>query len=105
MSCDKIGFVENLWTMVCLEPGTDALKTGSEISRLLFTKNACAILGDFDVLVHICCATTQEASSVIQELEKVKSVCRITEVGVYSRVREELKMIMRNRANESAGRR
>jgi DNA-binding Lrp family transcriptional regulator len=94
VSCDKIGFVENLWMMVCLEPGTDALKAGQEISRLPFIKNVYAVLSDFDILAHLCCATTEEASSVIQQLGKIKGVSKITKIGVYSKLKEEFKIIV-----------
>lgn len=94
VSCDRLGFVEHLWMMVYLNPGTDAVKAGQEISKLPFIKNVYAVLSDFDILAHLCCATTEETSAVIQQVGKIEGVAKITKIGVYSKLKEEFKIIM-----------
>jgi len=92
VSCDKLGFKENIWLMIYLAPGTDVISVGSEISRLRGVKRVYSIFSDFDLLIHICCASTTEIDESIRKLGEIKGVTKITKMIVFKKIKEDFRV-------------
>ncbi|MHA1136020.1 MAG: Lrp/AsnC family transcriptional regulator [Candidatus Thorarchaeota archaeon] len=92
VSCDQLGFTEHLWIMIYLEPGADSSEAGIAIKNLHNVKCVYGVLSDFDLMVHVCCATPEEISDTIKSIGKIKGVNKLTKVSVYSRIKEEFRI-------------
>ncbi len=94
ISCENLGFTENLWLMVHTKPGADVDSIGKQISGLIGVKCVYSIYADFDLLVHICCATQEEIAATLQAIGKIRDVVRVTKMSVCSKIKEEFKIVL-----------
>ncbi len=92
VSCDKLGFKENLWLMLYLEPGADADKIGGDVGKLQGVKCVYSIFSDFDLLVHICCATPNDIDNAIKTIGTIKDVVKVTKMSVYKKIKEDFRV-------------
>ncbi|MCF2137808.1 MAG: Lrp/AsnC family transcriptional regulator [Candidatus Thorarchaeota archaeon] len=94
VACDKLGFRENLWLMIHTKPGTDAEEIGKQLSDMIGVKCVYVIYSDFDLLVHISCATTDEINRTVQSIGQIKDVVRVTKMTVSTKVKEDFRAIL-----------
>jgi len=94
LSCENLGFTESLWLMVHTSPGADVDAIGRTIAKQVGVKCVYAIYSDFDLLVHITCATPEEVASTIKAIGKIRDVVRVTKMSVSKRIKEEFKVIL-----------
>jgi DNA-binding Lrp family transcriptional regulator len=94
VACEKIGFSDHLWLMVYLQPGINVEKVGIEISQFLGVKCVHEVFSQFDLLVHLCCATKEEIDQVIDMVGKVEGVSNVTKLHVNKRIKEEFRVHM-----------
>lgn len=94
VSCDKLGFAEHLLIMIELIPGTDVDKVGSYIADIPNINCVYAVLSDFDLLVHLRCATSRETSATIQQIGMIEGVAKLRKMSVYSRIKEDFRVII-----------
>ncbi len=92
VSCDKLGFTENLLLMVYLNPGSDVTNVGEEIGRLRGVKRVYSIFSDFDLLIHICCATETEIDTSIRKIGEIKEVTKITKMSVFKKIKDDFRV-------------
>jgi DNA-binding Lrp family transcriptional regulator len=92
VACEGLGFTENLWLMLYLEPGSDVVSIGNVVADLRGVKCVYSIFGDFDLLVHICCATNKDIDSAIINIGKIKGVSKITKMSVYRKIKEDFRV-------------
>lgn len=92
VACEGLGFTENLWIMLYLEPGADAVAIGSRVAELRGVKCVYSIFSDFDLLVHICCATSADIDSAIIEIGKIQGVSKLTKMSVYKKIKEDFRV-------------
>jgi DNA-binding Lrp family transcriptional regulator len=81
VACEKIGFSDHLWLMVSLQPGINV-------------KCVHEVFSQFDLLVHLCCATKEEIDQVIDMVGKVEGVSNVTKLHVNKRIKEEFRVHM-----------
>lgn len=94
VACEGLGFSENLWLMIHLKPGTDASKVGNKISTMIGVKCVYVIYSDFDLLVHLCCATSDEINRAVQQIGKIPGVVRVAKMTVSRKIKEEFRVIL-----------
>jgi DNA-binding Lrp family transcriptional regulator len=92
VACEGLGFTENLWIMLYLEPGADANRIGEEVAILRGVKCVYQIFSDFDLLVHICCATNNDIDSAIQTIGRIDGVSKVTKMSVYKKIKEDFRV-------------
>ena len=92
VSCDKLGFTENLWLMVYLSPGSDVNAVGQAIGSLRGVKRVYSIFSDFDLLIHICCATKSDIDDGIRKIGEIEEVMKITKMSVFRKIKEDFKV-------------
>ena len=92
VACEGLGFTENLWLMLFVEPGADAEAIGNEVAALRGVKCVYSVFGDFDLLVHICCATNQDIDNAIINIGKIKGVTKLTKMSVYKKIKEDFRV-------------
>jgi len=94
VACERIGFTDHLWLMVYVKPGVNTEKIGKKIGEFMGVKCVYEIFSDFDLLVHLCCATKDEIDSVIDQIGKVNGVSSVTKMHVSKRIKEEFRVIV-----------
>ncbi|MHA1771980.1 MAG: Lrp/AsnC family transcriptional regulator [Candidatus Thorarchaeota archaeon] len=94
VACDKLGFRENLWLMIHTKPGADAEAIGKLLSDMIGVKCVYVIYSDFDLLVHISCATVEEINQTVQSIGRIKDVVRVTKMTVSTKVKEDFRAIL-----------
>ncbi|MGQ4872127.1 MAG: Lrp/AsnC family transcriptional regulator [Candidatus Thorarchaeota archaeon] len=94
VSCERLGFRENLWLMIHVKPGADTETIGRRISDLIGVKCVYLIYSDFDLLVHLCCATNEEINRTVQAIGKIKDVVRVTKMTVNTKIKEEFRVLL-----------
>ncbi len=92
--CEKLGFTENLWLMIYLEPSADIQEIGKKLSQLVGIKCVYGIFSDFDLLVHLCCATPEEVAAAIREVGNLDGVVKVTKAPVSQIIKEDFKVIL-----------
>jgi DNA-binding Lrp family transcriptional regulator len=92
VACEGLGFTENLWLMLFLEPGSDVVAIGNKVAYLRGVKCVYSVFGDFDLLVHICCATNKDIDNAIINIGKIKGVSKITKMSVYKKIKEDFRV-------------
>jgi DNA-binding Lrp family transcriptional regulator len=92
VACEGLGFTENLWVMLYLEPGADAGGIGEEVAKLRGVKCVYQIFSDFDLLVHICCATNSDIDNAIKTIGKIEGVSKVTKMSVYKKIKEDFRV-------------
>jgi DNA-binding Lrp family transcriptional regulator len=92
VSCDKLGFTENLWLMIYLAPGSDVNIVGQTIGALRGVKRVYSIFSDFDLLIHICCATKSDIDNGIKTIGEIREVTKITKMSVFRKIKEDFKV-------------
>jgi DNA-binding Lrp family transcriptional regulator len=92
VACEGLGFKENLWVMLYLEPGSNADSIGEEVSKLRGIKCVYHLFSDFDLLVHVCCATNQDIDNAIQTIGKIEGVVKVTKMSVYKKIKEDFRV-------------
>ena len=90
--CEKLGFKENLWVMLYLQPGADIDAIGQKVSKLRGVKCVYSLFSDFDLLVHLCCATSDDIDSAILEIGKLAGVVKVTKMSVYKKIKEDFRV-------------
>lgn len=90
--CEKLGFKENLWLMLYLQPGSDVDNIGDKMSKLRGVKSVYSLFSDFDLLAHICCATSQEIDNAIQTIGSIEGVVKVTKMSVYKKIKEDFRV-------------
>ncbi len=94
VSCDKLGFRENLWLKIQTKPGADVAEIGKKISGMIGVKCVYLMYSDFDILVHISCATSEEISKTVQSIGQIKDVVRVTKMTVSERIKEDFRVML-----------
>lgn len=92
VACEGLGFTENLWLMLYLDPGSDVVGIGDRVADLRGVKCVYSVFGDFDLLVHICCATNKDIDSAIINIGKINGVSKITKMSVYKKIKEDFRV-------------
>ena len=92
IACEGLGFTENLWIMLYLEPGADANTIGEEVAKLRGVKSVYQVFSDFDLLVHICCATDNDIDNAIHTIGKISGVSKVTKMSVYKKIKEDFRV-------------
>jgi DNA-binding Lrp family transcriptional regulator len=92
VACEGLGFTENLWIMLFLDPGSDVVAIGNTVASLRGVKCVYSIFGDFDLLVHVCCATNKDIDSAIINIGKINGVSKITKMSVYKKIKEDFRV-------------
>ncbi|MHA1928283.1 MAG: Lrp/AsnC family transcriptional regulator [Candidatus Thorarchaeota archaeon] len=92
VACDKLGFKENLWLQLFLKPGANADYIGTEVGSLRGVKCVYRVFSDFDLLVHLCCATDQDIDSAIQTIGTYDGVDKLTKMSVYKKLKEDFRV-------------
>ena len=90
--CEKLGFKENLWVMLYLQPGVDIDEIGQKVSKFRGVKCVYSLFSDFDLLVHLCCATSNDIDSAILEIGKLDGVVKVTKMSVYKKIKEDFRV-------------
>lgn len=90
--CDRLGFTENLWVMLYLEPGADVDDIGAQVSKLRGVKCVYSLFSDFDLLVHLCCATNNDIDAAIKTIGTIKGVTKVTKASVYKKIKEDFRV-------------
>ena len=92
VQCDRLGFTENLWVMLYLEPGADVDDIGKQVSNLRGVKCVYSLFSDFDLLVHLCCATESDIDNAIRTIGTIKGVTKVTKASVYKKIKEDFRV-------------
>jgi Lrp/AsnC family transcriptional regulator for asnA, asnC and gidA len=92
VACEKLGFKENLWLMLYLEPGADIDAVGKRVSTFRGVKCVYSLFSDFDLLAHLCCATNDDIDSAIIEIGKIDGVVKVTKMSVYKKIKEDFRV-------------
>ncbi len=92
VACEKIGFKDHIWLMVYLQPNADIEAVGMKIANLIGVKCVHQIYGEFDLLVHLCCATDDEINEVVNSIGKIRAVVRVHKMKVSKRIKEEFRV-------------
>jgi Lrp/AsnC family leucine-responsive transcriptional regulator len=92
IACEGLGFTENLWIMLFLEPGSDVVAIGNKVADLRGVKCVYSVFGEFDLLVHVCCATNRDIDSAIINIGKISGVSKITKMSVYRKIKEDFRV-------------
>ena len=92
VACEGLGFTENLWILLYLDPGADAEAIGNRVAVLRGVKCVYSIFSDFDLMVHLCCATNNDIDSAIIEIGKIKGVSKLTKMSVYKKIKEDFRV-------------
>jgi DNA-binding Lrp family transcriptional regulator len=92
VACEGLGFTENLWLALFLEPGSDVFAIGKKVADLRGVKCVYSVFGDFDLLVHVCCATNRDIDNAIISTGKIKGVSKITKMSVYKKIKEDFRV-------------
>lgn len=92
VACEGLGFTENLWIMLYLNPGADVNHIGDEVATLRGVKCVYSIFSDFDLLVHICCATNNDIDNAIKTIGTIDGVSKVTKMSVYKKIKEDFRV-------------
>ena len=92
VSCDMLGFTENLWLMLFLKPGADIDYIGNEVGDLRGVKCVYRLFSDFDLLVHLCCATKSDIDYAIHKIGTYDGVDKVTKMSVYKKLKEDFRV-------------
>ena len=92
VSCEGLGFSENLWLMIYLQPGANVTKIGDQITPLLGVRCVYSIFSDFDLLAHICCGTSQDIENAIETIGKIEGIVKVTKMAVHKRIKEDFRV-------------
>jgi DNA-binding Lrp family transcriptional regulator len=92
VQCERLGFKENLWLMLYLEPGSDVDNIGKKVSNLRGVKCVYSLFSDFDLLAHLCCATDQDIDNAIQTMGSIDGVVKVTKMSVYKKIKEDFRV-------------
>jgi DNA-binding Lrp family transcriptional regulator len=92
VECDKLGFGENLWLMLYLKPGSDVNRIGNQVSHLRGVKSVYSLFSDFDLLVHLCCATEQDVDNAIQTIGLIEGIVKVTKMSVYKKIKQDFRV-------------
>ncbi len=92
VACEKIGFTDHLWLMVFLQPNADVDEIGRRIGNMTGAKCVHRVYGEFDLLVHLCCATEEEIIGVINEIGKIRGVVKVNKMKVSKRIKEDFRV-------------
>ena len=92
VSCEGLGFSENLWLMIYLEPDANVSKIGAQITPLVGVRCVYSIFSDFDLLAHICCGTSKDIENAIEIIGKIKGITKVTKMAVRDRVKEDFRV-------------
>ncbi|MFX1560159.1 MAG: Lrp/AsnC family transcriptional regulator [Promethearchaeota archaeon] len=92
VACEKLGFKENLWVMLYLEPGAHIDRIGEKVSTFRGVKCVYSLFSDFDLLVHLCCATSDDIDNAILEIGKIDGVVKVTKMSVYKKIKEDFRV-------------
>lgn len=92
VACEKIGFKDHIWLMVYLQPNADIEAVGMRIADLIGVKCVHQIYGEFDLLVHLCCATEDEINGVVNSIGKIRGVVKVNKMKVSKRIKEEFRV-------------
>ncbi len=94
VKCELLGFTENLWLMVYLEPSADVQKIGERLSDLVGVKCIHGIFSDFDLLIHLCCATSDEITEAIRTIGSQDGVVKVTKMSVNQIIKQDFRVIL-----------
>jgi DNA-binding Lrp family transcriptional regulator len=92
VACEKLGFKENLWLMLYLEPGANIDAIGQKVSTFRGVKCVYSLFSDFDLLAHLCCATNEDIDNAIIEIGRIQGVVKVTKMSVYKKIKEDFRV-------------
>jgi len=92
VACEGLGFIKNLWIMLYLGPGSDAAIVGNEVAKLRGVKSVYSVFGDFDLLAHLCCATSDDVDTAIIAIGKIDGVRRVKKLSVNKKIKEDFRV-------------
>ncbi|MGQ4912537.1 MAG: Lrp/AsnC family transcriptional regulator [Candidatus Thorarchaeota archaeon] len=92
VSCDVLGFKENLWLMIYLTPGADVDAVGMKIRDLRGVRCLYSLYGEFDLLAHICCSTSEEIKKTLERIGGFPDVVRVTKMIVNKKIKEDFRV-------------
>ncbi|MEM4735892.1 MAG: Lrp/AsnC family transcriptional regulator [Candidatus Thorarchaeota archaeon] len=92
VSCEGLGFTENLWLMVYLDPESDATEVGNRIAGLRGVKCVYSVFGEFDLLAHLCCATSEDIDNALSAIGRIEGVRRVAKLGVHRKIKEDFRV-------------
>ena len=65
---------------------------GEKVSDLRGVKCVYQIFSDFDLLVHICCATNNDIDNAIKTIGQIDGVSKVTKMSVYKKIKEDFRV-------------
>lgn len=92
VSCEGLGFSQNLWLMIYLQPGVNVTEIGDQITPLVGVRCVYSIFSDFDLLAHICCGTSTDIENAIETIGKIKGIIKVTKMAVNKRIKEDFRV-------------
>ena len=65
---------------------------GAQVSKLRGVKCVYSLFSDFDLLVHLCCATNNDIDAAIKTIGTIKGVTKVTKASVYKKIKEDFRV-------------
>lgn len=84
----KLGFSRDLLLMIQTEPGRDVDKIIDQISEVEGVKRMYKLLGEYDLLVELCCLGDEGLEKSLAEINCVSGLSRISKSPIQHRIKE-----------------
>lgn len=90
---NKLGFSNELIALIQIDPQRPLQEVSEEIAKINGVKSLYRLIGEYDLVLQICCIGNKELDDILSEINKVRGIKHISKSLVQQIVKENFQIL------------